>query len=210
MRIREITFVRGATSWGGLPSDGLPEVAFAGRSNVGKSSLLNALAGRRGLARTSGTPGKTREFNYYLINGALYFVDLPGFGYAKTSKQERARWARLIERYVTERDPLRLLVHLVDSRREPGETDRSFIEFMRGQEAPYAIALTKCDKLSGNERIRAERGVREALSGLGLEIPVFSTSSQTRRGVPALLEWIGTIAGLNAQDQSFPNTTEQR
>lgn len=197
MRIRDITFVKGAASWSGLPSDGLPEVAFAGRSNVGKSSLLNALAGRRALARTSGTPGKTREFNYYLVNGRLYFVDLPGFGYAKTSKQERARWARLIERYVTERDPLRLLVHLVDSRRDPGEIDRSFIEFMRGQDAPYAIALTKCDKLSGNERAKAERGMREALAALGLEIPVFSTSSQTKRGVSALLEWIGTIATIH-------------
>ncbi len=206
MHIREITFVKGAASWSGLPSDGLPEVAFAGRSNVGKSSLLNALAGRRALARTSGTPGKTREFNYYLVNGGLYFVDLPGFGYAKISKQERARWARLIERYVTERDSLRLLVHLVDSRREPGEIDRSFIECMRGQGAPYAIALTKCDKLSGNERAKAERGMRETLSSVGLEIPIFPTSSQTKRGLPALLEWIGTIA----TDSHHEYLTKQR
>ena len=197
MRIRDITFAGGAASWGGFPSDGLPEVAFAGRSNVGKSSLLNALAGRRSLARTSGTPGKTRECNYYRVNETLYFVDLPGFGYAKTSKQERARWARLIERYVEERETLRLLVHLVDSRRAPGETDRSFIEWMRGRDVPYAMALSKCDKLSGNERAKAERGAHEALSALGLEIPVFLTSSQTKRGLPALLEWIGTMAAAD-------------
>ena len=194
LRILDITFVKGAASWSGLPEDGLPEVAFAGRSNVGKSSLLNALAGRRALARTSGTPGKTREFNYYRVNGTMYFVDLPGFGYAKISKEERARWARLIERYVTERAALRLLVHLVDSRHAPGEADRRFLECLRGQGAPYAIALTKCDKLSGNERTKAERALRETLASIGLEIPIFLTSSQTKQGLPDLLDWIGTMA----------------
>ena len=197
MHIREITFVGGSVSWSGLPSDGRPEVAFAGRSNVGKSSLLNALAGRRALARTSGTPGKTREFNYYLVNERLYFVDLPGFGYAKTSKRERARWARLIERYIAERDTLRLVVHLVDSRHEPGALDRSFIGLMRGSDVPWVIALTKCDKLSGNDRVKTERRMREMLSTFGLEIPVFLTSSQTKRGLPALSEWIGTMATMD-------------
>ncbi len=196
MHIREITFVKGSASWSGLPSDGRPEVAFAGRSNVGKSSLLNALAGRRGLARTSGTPGKTREFNYYLVNERLYFVDLPGFGYAKISKQERVRWARLIERYIAERDMLRLIVHLVDSRHELGELDRNFIGLMRAGDAPYAIALTKCDKLSGNDRVKTEHRMHEALSTFGLEIPVFLTSSKTKRGLPALAEWIGTMATM--------------
>ena len=171
-------------------------MAFAGRSNVGKSSLLNALAGRRALARTSGTPGKTREFNYYLVNERLYFVDLPGFGYAKVSKRERAHWARLIERYIAERDMLRLIVHLVDSRHEPGVLDRSFIEFMCGSDVRYAIALTKCDKLSGNDRVKTEHRMHETLSTYGLEIPVFLTSSQTKRGLPALLEWIGTMATM--------------
>ena len=197
MHIQEITFVKGSASWSGLPSDGRPEVAFAGRSNVGKSSLLNALAGRRALARTSRTPGKTREFNHYLVNESLYFVDLPGFGYAKVSKRERAHWARLIERYIAERDMLRLIVHLVDSRHEPGALDRSFIEFMRGSDVPYAIALTKCDKLSGNDRVKTEHRMHETLSTYGLEIPVFLTSSQTKRGLPALLEWIGTMATMD-------------
>lgn len=196
MHIREITFVKGSASWSGLPSDGRPEVAFAGRSNVGKSSLLNALAGRRALARTSRTPGKTREFNYYLVNESLYFVDLPGFGYAKVSKRERAHWARLIERYIAERHMLRLIVHLVDSRRELGELDRNFIELMRGGDVPYAIALTKCDKLSGNDRVKTELRMHETLSTFGLEIPVFLTSSQTKRGLPALSEWIGTMATM--------------
>lgn len=181
-------------SWSDLPKDGLPEVAFMGRSNVGKSSLLNALVGRKALARTSGTPGKTQEFNYYLINRRLYFVDLPGYGYAKVSKQARDRWGRLIGRYVSERDPLKVLIHLVDSRHLPTALDRDVIQLLKGSDLPYVIALTKSDKLSGNHRTKAERRMRDVLAEYGIEAPVVLTSAQTKRGLPELLEWIDTLA----------------
>lgn len=168
-------------------------MAFVGRSNVGKSSLLNALVGRRALARTSGTPGKTQQFNYYLIDGRLYFVDLPGYGYAKVSKRERERWGRFIGRYVSERDPLQLVIHLVDSRHPPTELDMDVIRLMKGSDVPYVIALTKSDKLSGNARVRSERTMREALAGYGIEAPVILTSAETKRGLGELLNWIESI-----------------
>ena len=193
MHVEEITFVRGATSWRGLPTDGRPEVAFVGRSNVGKSSLLNALAGRRGLARISRNPGKTREFNHYLVNRSLYFVDLPGLGYAKVSKQQRDRWSRFIERYVRERKSLQLLIHLIDGRHPPTNLDHRVMQLIRGSNVPYAVVLAKCDKLSGNDRTKAEHRVHEVLSMCGLEAPVFPVSSQRKQGLSPLLEWIGAI-----------------
>ena len=161
---------------------------------MGKSSLLNALVVRRSLARTSGTPGKTREFNYYSIDGRLYFVDLPGYGYAKVSKRERERWARLIGRFVAEREPLKLLVHLVDARHPPTELDRDILTFMKGSGVPYVIALTKCDKLSGNDRTNTERRMRDVLAEFGIEAPVVLTSANTGRGLKEVLDWIDTLA----------------
>lgn len=193
MKIESATFIKGAAGWKDLPADGLPEVAFIGRSNVGKSSLLNALVGRRGLARTSGTPGKTRQFNYYLIDERIYFVDLPGYGYARISKVQRERWGRFIGRYLEEREPLRLVFHLVDSRHEPTRLDRDVMELMRGGRVPYVILLTKADKLSGNERTKSERRVREALASYGMEIPVILTSAKTGRGLAEMLDWIEAV-----------------
>lgn len=193
LRISEAEFVKGAVSWSDLPADGRPEVAFLGRSNVGKSSLLNAVVGRRALARTSGQPGKTRELNYYLINGTLYFVDLPGYGYARVSKAEREKWGRLIGRYVTERETLQLLIHLIDSRHSPTELDRDIIGLAKGTGVSSVIALTKCDKLSGNQRTNTERRMHDVLAGFGLEVPVILTSATTRRGLDELLGWIGIL-----------------
>jgi len=168
-------------------------VAFLGRSNVGKSSLLNALVGRRAVARTSRTPGKTRQFNYYLVNGLLYFVDLPGYGYAKVSRSERERWGRFIGRYVSEREPLQLLIHLIDSRHPPTDLDLGVLELVKGGDVPYVIALTKSDKLSGNGRTRAEKRVQDLLAGYGIEAAVVLTSAETRRGLDELLDWIDTL-----------------
>jgi GTP-binding protein len=195
MKIDDVRFEKGVTKWEHLPEDGLPEVAFIGRSNVGKSSLLNMLVGRKALARISGTPGKTQELNFYLVNERLYFVDLPGYGYAKVSKSERARWGLLIGRYLTEREPLRLVVHLVDSRHPPTARDRDIMEVMRGSPVPYVIALTKADKLSGNQRVKSEKYVQEALAALALEVPVILSSAKDRRGQDELLEWIGNMVG---------------
>lgn len=193
MDIDDVRFEKGVTKWDHLPDEGLPEVAFIGRSNVGKSSLLNMVVGRKALARISGTPGKTQELNFYRVNENLYFVDLPGYGYAKVSKSERARWGLLIGRYLTEREPLRLVVHLVDSRHPPTALDRDIMEVMRGSPVPYVIAMTKTDKLSGNQRVKSVKHVEEALEAIALEVPIILTSAKDRRGREELLDWIGTV-----------------
>lgn len=190
MTIRDVTFVLGAARWEQLPKDGRPEVAFIGRSNVGKSSLLNMLVGRRGVARTSGKPGKTQQLNYFLINEKLYFVDLPGYGYAKIARTQRERWGMLIGRYLSEREPLRTVLHLVDSRHPPTSLDRDVMELMRGQRVPYLVVLTKSDKLSGNGRAKAEAEARKVLQEYGLDVPVLLTSAETKRGRDEVLKWI--------------------
>ncbi len=188
-----------APSWQTLPPEGPPEVALMGRSNVGKSSLLNALVGRKALAHTSGTPGKTRAFNFYALGdadagNALYLVDLPGFGYAKFSQEERDRWARLIEQYITERQALALVLHLVDSRHDPTALDRAVFEAMRDSPVTYVVVMTKADKLSGNTRAKAVRGVKEALVAAGRGAAVVLTSAQTGRGLDEVRQWIESAA----------------
>ena len=185
-------FVKGCVEWEQLPRDGSPEIAFVGRSNVGKSSLLNAILKRKKLAYTSKKPGKTQEFNYYRIDRRYYFVDLPGFGYAKVSKKQRERWARLIERYLNERMPLRAVVHLIDSRHPPMDADVDLMDFMRGADVPYLIALTKADKLSGNKRTQSVQRVTKMLAEVGREHPVVLTSAKTKRGLGELRSWIAT------------------
>ena len=193
MIIRNVRFVKGAAAWEHLPTDGRSELAFVGRSNVGKSSLLNMLAGRKSLARTSRTPGKTQEFNCYLVNDHFWYVDLPGYGYARVMRSRRNEWTRLIVRYLTERQSLRAIFHLVDSRHAPTERDEAVMELLRESAAPHIIVLTKADKLSGNERTRSIARVQRMLTGLAIETPVVVTSAKTKRGREDLLAWIGDL-----------------
>lgn len=186
-------FVKGIARWQQLPDDGTPEVAFIGRSNVGKSSLVNMLLGRKNLARTSNSPGKTREFNFYLIDERLYFVDVPGYGYAKTAKTERDRWAAFIARYLTEREPLKVLFHLIDGRHAPTAYDREVMGYMKGSPIPYVVCLTKTDKLSGNQRATSARETKAALLGLGMEAPIILTSAEDGRGREEVWDWIDTL-----------------
>ena len=195
MVIKDIQFLKGATRWEHLPTDGLPEVAFVGRSNVGKSSLLNMLAGRTKLARISGTPGKTQEFNYYRVNGGLYFVDLPGYGYAKIARTQRQRWGRFIGRYLTERAPLRAVFHLIDSRHPPTDLDEDVMAVMRGGEVPYILVLTKTDKLSGNGRARCRVALEQVLERAAMEVPIILTSAKKKQGREALLQWVEDLTG---------------
>jgi GTP-binding protein len=154
--IRSLEFAGGVVDPDGWrPEISLPEVAFSGRSNVGKSSLLNALVRRKALARVSQTPGKTREINFFRVNDAFYLVDLPGYGYARVSKAMRERWRQIIERYLRKSPTLRGIVQLVDARHEPTPADLRMLDFLSEIELPTLVVLTKIDKLKAKER--AER-----------------------------------------------------
>jgi GTP-binding protein len=162
-----VTFSGSASSPAQFPDDGAPEVAFLGRSNVGKSSLLNALAGAKGLARVSSSPGRTRVVNFFRVEGGpggagpnrLYLVDLPGYGYAKAPREERAGWERLVRSYLEGRDPLRLCVFIVDARHEPMEGDRVLRDYLEHHRLPYVVAANKVDKLGRGEARRRERAL---------------------------------------------------
>ena len=148
MRITSAEFVTSAFERRGWVADVRPEIAFLGRSNVGKSSLINSLLGRRALARTSNTPGRTQSINFFLINDKFYFVDLPGYGFAKVSKAMRSDWGHLAEEYLSERQQLHLSIQLIDARHPPTKLDMQLNEWLLFHKKPHLIAITKADKLS--------------------------------------------------------------
>ncbi|HWP81962.1 MAG TPA: ribosome biogenesis GTP-binding protein YihA/YsxC [Bacteroidota bacterium] len=147
LKINSAEFLQGVADLRQLPKNELREVLFIGRSNVGKSSLLNKLCNKKNLARSSSTPGKTREINYYIINNTFYFVDLPGYGYAKVPEQMRAGWKRLIEDFLKRGGPISLAMQLVDSRQEPTPLDLMMMDWLDYYEVPYLLVLTKADKM---------------------------------------------------------------
>ncbi len=151
IKITSAEFLQSVTDLHQLPKNELPEILFIGRSNVGKSSLLNKMCNRKNLARSSSTPGKTREINYYIIDNAFYFVDLPGYGYAKVPEQMRAGWKRLIEDFLKRGRPIALAVQLVDSRQEPTPLDLMMMDWLEYYEIPYLLVLTKADKLPASK-----------------------------------------------------------
>ena len=151
MKIVSAEFVKSAFNAQHYTTDGLPEIAFLGRSNVGKSSLLNSLLQRKGLARTSNTPGRTQSINFFLINESFYFTDLPGYGYAKVSKTMRQDWGVMAEEYLAERRELVLSIQLVDSRHEPTQLDKQLHEWLIHHHKNHFVVATKADKLSNNK-----------------------------------------------------------
>jgi GTP-binding protein len=169
-----------------FPRDQRPEIAFCGRSNIGKSSLLNILTNSRGLARTSSTPGRTQLINFFLVNEQLYFVDLPVYGYAKVPKAVKDEWGQMIENYFIDREQLKLAVLLVDSRMPPTESDVTMKQWFDHEQIPTAIVLTKADKISRNELTQALRKSVQTLNTK--EITVFS--AVTKIGKDALLKRI--------------------
>jgi len=183
MQFKKAQFVTGAPNLEACPAPSHPEICFAGRSNVGKSSFINALMNHKGLARTSNRPGKTQQMNYYEIDDCCYFVDLPGYGYAKVSKKERERWGRDIKTYLEERKTLRLVLHIVDSRHEPTQLDEEFIYWLAVNRMPFSIILSKSDKLSKNKQRQSEARVRRILKEMNIEVPVILCSAETRRGI---------------------------
>jgi len=162
MNITGATFYISASALSGLPEESSPEIVFAGRSNVGKSTLLNSLTGVKGLAKTSSTPGKTRLINYFRVNNSCYFVDLPGYGFAAVGQAERAAWGNLLSSYIERRSAISLIVLLLDSRHPAMPSDRAMMEFLEFHERPYGIVLTKYDKLNQRERAAARRVMETA------------------------------------------------
>ncbi|MDQ8164144.1 MAG: ribosome biogenesis GTP-binding protein YihA/YsxC [Gemmatimonadota bacterium] len=190
--VRSLEFLGGmADPLGWRPPPELPEVAFAGRSNVGKSSLLNTLVGRRKLARVSNTPGRTREVNFFKVNDAFVLADLPGYGYARASKELRAAWRPLIEGYLERSPMLRGVVLLIDARHDPSPDDFAMREYLGDLGAPTLIALTKMDKLSTKEAA----GRTQALARrFGVdEDQVVATSANTGRGRDELAETLVSL-----------------
>ena len=163
MDIRSVTFHRAAYQPDDFPRDGRPQFAMVGRSNVGKSSLINAVLGRKGVARVSQTPGKTQAVQFYLVNEKFYLVDLPGYGYAKVPKSMIQSWGKLVRGYLDTAEALRLIFLLMDVRRTPGEHDVQMHEWARGLEIDERVVLTKSDKLSNNQLATSRRAIAKEL-----------------------------------------------
>ena len=167
-----------------LPASKLPEISFAGRSNVGKSSLLNKLMYRKGLAKVSATPGKTATINFYDVDG-FDFVDLPGYGFAKVAKSEKARWGELIEGYFNQERIFALVVSLIDIRHEATALDVNMVEFLKESGLPFMVVLTKADKLSKQQCIKQTAAIRKQLK-LSKETPIMAVSSESGTGIDEL------------------------
>jgi GTP-binding protein len=155
VRVSSARFVKSAKQPDDFPKDYRAEIAFCGRSNIGKSSLLNALTNSHGLARTSASPGRTQTINFFLVNEKLYFVDLPGYGYAKVAKEVRSTWGPMVEGYLQDREQLKLVFMLVDSRMPPTDSDRTMKEWLDYHGIQTAVVLTKADKISRNQLTKA-------------------------------------------------------
>lgn len=194
MTINSAVFTVSSPSYTKCPKDGRPEYAFIGRSNVGKSSLINMLTGVKGLAKTSGRPGKTQLINHFLINNEWYLVDLPGYGYARTSKTSREKWDKMMRDYFLNREELVNVYVLVDSRVEPQRLDLEFISFLGTNGLPLTIVFTKTDKEKQREVMANIKAFKKALSEQWEELPpMLLTSSLTSYGRDALLNQIEQI-----------------
>lgn len=190
MIIKSSEFICAAVKPSQYPPEGAPEIAFTGRSNVGKSSLINLLLNRRKLAKVSSTPGKTRTINFFSINGGEFrLVDLPGYGYAKVSKAETADWGKMMESYLSDREGLKVVVQLVDSRHAPTAQDKQMYEYLRYYGLDGIVAATKADKLSGSELSRNLAVIRRELQ-LTAEDSLIPVSALKRTGTEELLNRI--------------------
>ena len=184
-------YASSCTEWEKCPETNLPEYAFIGRSNVGKSSLINMLTGTRGLARTSNTPGKTRLINHFIIDSAWYLVDLPGYGFARVGKKDRAEWESMIRHYLTNRANLVYIFLLIDIRLEPQQSDLSFMRWMAVKQLPFVLVFTKADKLSKDKLRKSQQRYLDTLNEEWEELPpIYVTSSVDKVGRDFILTLI--------------------
>ncbi|MFZ4861635.1 ribosome biogenesis GTP-binding protein YihA/YsxC [Sphingobacterium sp. Mn56C] len=194
MLVKTAEFICSNTQVDKLPTPNLPEYAFIGRSNVGKSSLINALTGRKGLAKTSQKPGKTQLINHFVINNNWYLVDLPGYGYAQTSKKNRSDWEKFIRKYLLSRANLQCIFVLIDSRHEPQKIDLDFCCWLGEKGLPFMLVFTKADKQSSVKSDQNVSKFKRALLKWFEEVPQrFLTSAETRMGLLPILETIDQI-----------------
>jgi GTP-binding protein len=184
MEVKQAEFIKSAAKQKDYPPPGLPEVAFVGRSNVGKSSLINVLAGRKGLVRTSSTPGRTQLINFFDINGILTLVDLPGYGYAKAPPELRKQWGPMIEAYLASRESLKAVVLILDIRRVPSDGDLQMLRWLEMYNIPPIIVVTKCDKLSKNEAAKQKNIIAETIKrDRNMLLPFSALSRDGRDGI---------------------------
>lgn len=204
MIIKDAKFVVSNTDITKCPEDGKPEYAFIGRSNVGKSSLINMLTDRKSLAKTSGTPGKTQLINHFVINDDWYLVDLPGYGYAKTSKSNRSKWEKFISEYLTQRSMLINIFVLLDSRLEPQKIDLEFMTWCAEEQLPFSMVFTKIDKLSSSALQKNLAAYKKEMLKQWAEMPpVFTTSAESKFGREKLLNYISQINSDLKQTEQF-------
>jgi len=200
MDVHETVFIKSAAKAKDYPVSDLPEVAFVGRSNVGKSSLVNVLVNRKNLVRTSSTPGRTQLINFFDVNGRLVLVDLPGYGYAKAPPELRKQWRPMIETYLSKRENLRAVVLILDIRRIPSDGDLDMLGWLESYNIPPIIVLTKCDKLTKNERAKQTNLIAAAIKrDKGI---LFPFSALSKDGRDNIWQEIGRLAGID--DETSP------
>jgi GTP-binding protein len=176
---KEIQFIKSVFELSDLPNSDLPQLILCGRSNVGKSSFINSISNRKGLAKTSSTPGKTRSINFYIVDKTFFIVDLPGFGYAKTSQKEREKWGKLVSKYILETENIHHAFHLIDSRYKPTELDKQLILWLNSADKDYSVILSKADKLNQSENHKALKLVKSVFPNLELNKNLFLYSAFT-------------------------------
>ncbi|HOQ32680.1 MAG TPA: ribosome biogenesis GTP-binding protein YihA/YsxC [Candidatus Hydrogenedens sp.] len=196
MKIISVEFKKSVLNIQDIPRDRKPEIAFAGKSNVGKSSLLNTLWGRKNLAKTSNTPGKTKTINFFEVNGKFYMVDLPGYGYAEVPLKIKEQWNKVMFDYLTQSENLKLVVVLIDSRHGPGDKDHHLLDFLEEHEIPTLLVATKIDKLGNAQRKIQLDKIRKELR-LDEDAILLPFSSQTKEGVAPLWKIIGEILNIS-------------
>ena len=192
--IKTITFLQSEVDWRKAPPPSLPEYAFIGRSNVGKSSLINMLANNKSIAKISSKPGKTQTINHFLVNNAWYLVDLPGYGYAKISKTMREKWVKMINDYLVLRENLQMVFVLIDARLEPQKIDLEFANSLGEKQIPFSLIFTKSDKLSALRVSQNVETFQQAMLETWEEIPpIFVSSATTGKGRTEILDYIDSI-----------------